>query len=162
VRQVALFLSVKPIFASRILDGTKTIELRRVRPNVVSGDVVLIYSTSPEMALLGSAQVAQILSGTPQDIWPQVLDHASVSQAQFDDYFSGATTAIGIRLRAVRRLARPIHLQELRERWPWLKPPQSFRYVDALLDADREAVKFLRPADSAACTSADMHIQSAQ
>ncbi len=147
---MALFLSVKPIFARRILDGTKTIELRRVRPNIALGDMVLIYSTSPDMALIGSAQVAQLLFGAPHHIWAQVRDHAGVSREEFDDYFSGATTASGIRLCAVRRLARPICLRELRERWPWLKPPQSYRYVDACLDLDRESIKFLRPPSSGA------------
>jgi predicted transcriptional regulator len=150
MRQVALFLSVKPIFANGILDGTKTVELRRVCPNVASGDMVLIYSTSPEMALLGSAQVAQVLSGAPLHIWKEVREHACVTREQFDSYFSGATTASGIWLCAVRRLARPIHLRELRERWPWLKPPQSYRYVDAWLDPGRDIINFLRPAGSSA------------
>jgi predicted transcriptional regulator len=150
MRQATLFLSVKPIFASKILDGTKTIELRRVCPNVTLGDTVLIYSTSPEMALLGSAQVLQVLRGAPHLIWAQVREHAGVTREQFDDYFNGAKTASGIRLHAVRRLARPICLREIRERWPWLRPPQSYRYVYACLDPDRDAVKSLRPADPAA------------
>jgi predicted transcriptional regulator len=145
MRRAKLFLSVKPIFANKILRGAKTVELRRVRPSVGEGDTVLIYSTSPEMALLGSAQVAEIFSGTPCDIWGQVKEQAGVSRGEYDDYFSGAATAIGIRLCAVRRLARPILLRELRKRWPWLRPPQSYRYVDARLDPDGSAVRSLAP-----------------
>jgi predicted transcriptional regulator len=143
MRQATLFLSVKPIFANRILSGAKTVELRRVRPCVTPGNVVLIYSTSPEMALLGSAEVAEVLSGTPPDVWGQVKEHAGVSRAEYDDYFSGANAAIGIRLRAVRRFAQPITLQDLRKRWPWLRPPQSYRYVDARLGPEGATVKSL-------------------
>src|SRR6266542_3119737 len=102
MRPATLLLSIKPTFARKILSGAKTIELRRVRPNMTPGDHVLIYSSSPEMALLGSAQVEEILSDTPSDLWGQVKDNASVSRTEYDAYFSGATTAIGIRLGTVQ------------------------------------------------------------
>lgn len=145
MRPATLFLSIKPTFARRILAGTKTIELRRVRPNVTPGDHVLIYSSSPEMALLGSARVEEILSDAPNNLWDRVKDHGGVSRKEYDDYFSGATAAIGIRLGDVQPLSRPIPLRELRERWPWLRPPQSYRYVDARLDSDGERVASLAP-----------------
>jgi predicted transcriptional regulator len=145
MRPATLFLSIKPTFASKILRGAKTIELRRVRPNVTPGDTVLIYSSSPEMALLGSAWVEEILGGAPRDLWSQVKDQAGVSRQEYDEYFSGASMAIGIRLGSVQRLSRPIPLRELRERWPWLRPPQSYRYVDARLDPDGGRVTSLAP-----------------
>ena len=145
MRQTALFLSIRPTFASRILNGTKTIELRRVRPNVMPGGTVLIYSSSPEMALLGSAQIKTILSGTPKELWDRVKDKAGVSRQEYDDYFSMAEIAIGIWLRTVQRLVRPIPLQELRARWPWLRPPQSYRYVNARLDPSGEKLASLTP-----------------
>jgi predicted transcriptional regulator len=131
MQETALFLSVKPKFATRILDGIKKIELRRIRPNVMPGQLVLIYGSSPAMALLGSAQVEEIVSGSPNDLWGHVKYEAGVSRREYENYFDGATTAIGIRLCAVQRLTRPIPLHELRERWPWLRPPQSYRYVHA-------------------------------
>jgi predicted transcriptional regulator len=145
MRQPALFLSVRPTFANRILNGTKTIELRRVRPNVVLGHTVLIYSSSPEMALLGTARVEGILSGAPRELWGEVKGAAGVSRKEYDDYFDGAVIAIGIRLGAVQKLSRPISLQELRKRWPWLRPPQSYRYVTARLDPDGNRLALLAP-----------------
>jgi predicted transcriptional regulator len=145
MRPATLLLSIKPMFARKIFSGTKTIELRRVRPSVTSGDTVLIYSSSPEMALLGSAQVEEILSGTPSDLWGRVKNQAGVSHKEYDDYFSGAATAIGIRLGAVQPLVQPIPLQELRERWPWLRPPQSYRYVDARLHPNGDGVASMAP-----------------
>lgn len=133
------------MFASKILAGTKTIELRRVRPNVTPGYHVLIYSSSPEMALLGSARVEEILSDAPSNLWGRVKDQAGICRKEYDDYFIGASTAIGIRLGAVQRLVLPIPLRELRERWPWLRPPQSYRYVDARLDPDGERLASLAP-----------------
>jgi predicted transcriptional regulator len=147
MRRTTLFISIRPTFANKILSGVKTIELRRVRPSIAPGDTVLIYSTSPVMALLGSAKVDEILSGTPRKIWGQVKEHAGVSCEEFNEYFSGAAIAIGIRLCAIQRLSEPISLRELRKRWPWLRPPQSYRYVDARLGPEGEAVKFLAPSN---------------
>ncbi|HRI72573.1 MAG TPA: ASCH domain-containing protein, partial [Polyangium sp.] len=71
-----LFLSVKPVFANKILEGTKTIELRRIRPHVAPGQSVLIYSSSPEMSLIGRAIIENILCDTPMKLWNQVKAHA--------------------------------------------------------------------------------------
>lgn len=145
MQQRMLFLSVKPVFANKILGGAKTIELRRVRPSVVPGDTVLIYSSSPEKALLGSAVVVEILSGSPEEIWEQVKEQAGVSRKEYDEYFGGAVMAIGMRVCAAQRLAQPIPLEDLRARWPWLRPPQSYRYVDVRLGPAGDAVKSLAP-----------------
>ena len=133
------------MFTRKIFAGTKTVELRRVRPNVTPGEHVLIYSSSPEMALLGSARVEEILCDAPGNLWNRVKDEAGVSRKEYDDYFSGASVAIGFRLGDVQPLVRPIPLHELRRKWPWLRPPQSYRYVDARLDPAGERVASLAP-----------------
>ena len=40
-----LFLAIKPEFANKILAKEKTIELRKVRPNIKEGDYIIIYYT---------------------------------------------------------------------------------------------------------------------
>jgi predicted transcriptional regulator len=97
------------------------------------------------MALLGSARVEEILSDAPGDLWNRVKDEAGISRKEYDDYFRGASAAIGIRLEGVHPLVQPIPLCELRERWPWLRPPQSYRYVDAQLDPAGERLASLSP-----------------
>ncbi|WP_237302536.1 ASCH domain-containing protein [Streptomyces sp. S063] len=47
----ALLLSLHPRFATAILNGEKTVELRRQRVAVPPGTPVIIYATSPTMAL---------------------------------------------------------------------------------------------------------------
>jgi len=145
MQDFTLLLSVRPLFADKILSGSKTIELRRVRPNVDAGDRILLYSSSPEMALLGSAKVEEVISGTPRSIWLQARGLAGISRQEYDNYFAGTDVAIGIRIYAARRFERPIPLQELRRRWPWLRPPQSFRYLSARFDPSGEFVRSLSP-----------------
>ncbi len=50
----SLLVSVKPVYARLILAGSKTVELRRVRPNAVPGCQVLIYASSPTMEMVGT------------------------------------------------------------------------------------------------------------
>lgn len=125
----ALFLSVRPAFAERLLGGTKTVELRRVRPDVQEGQLVLLYASSPTKALIGSAIVESVSTGSPGEIWVEFEKLAGVSGDEFGRYFAGAATAVAIRVREIKRLKVPIPLAEIRRRWPWLRPPQSFRFV---------------------------------
>lgn len=125
----ALFLSVRPTFAERLLLGTKTVELRRVRPDVRTGQPVLLYASSPVRALIGSAIVQSVSVAPPEEMWIEAERFAGVSREEFGRYFAGAAMAVAIRLREVRRLIVPIPLREIRRRWPWLRPPQSFRFV---------------------------------
>jgi predicted transcriptional regulator len=140
-----LFLSVKPVFAKKILEGTKTIELRRIRPHVAPGQSVLIYSSSPEMSLIGRAFIAEILCDSPMKLWNQVRAHAGISRSEYDAYFEGASMAIGLRLGRTQRLRTPIPLRELRARWPWFQPPQSYRFVRAEFEGNGKRVVRLEP-----------------
>lgn len=132
-----LFLSIRPQYVARILDGSKTVELRRVRPNVDSGQSALIYSSSPTMAVLAVATIERIESSEPAELWPHVRHAAGVSKAEYDDYFYAASRAVAIWIRNVTPLLHPVSLAELRERWPWFRPPQSYRYVSAELKHQR-------------------------
>jgi predicted transcriptional regulator len=43
-----LLLSIRPEYANKIFDRTKTVELRRVRPRLLNeGDRVVVYVSSP-------------------------------------------------------------------------------------------------------------------
>ena len=53
-----LMLSVRPRFARALLAGTKTAEIRRRFPDVPVGTTVVLYSSSPERALLGTMRVS--------------------------------------------------------------------------------------------------------
>src|SRR5690348_16037028 len=65
----ALFISVKPRYANAILEGTKTVELRRTRPNLPDGSLVILYSSTPTRAVVGWAQLTAVRVGTPLEIW---------------------------------------------------------------------------------------------
>jgi predicted transcriptional regulator len=124
-----LLLSIRPEYANMIFDGTKTVELRRVRPRSNAGDWVLVYVSTPIQALIGMFQVSRIVESSPEQLWPQVHDQAGVTKEQFDNYYSGAERAFGIFLNATRQLPMPIKLRGLKEMLGGFQPPQSYIYL---------------------------------
>ena len=76
-------MSIKPKYANLIFAGTKTIELRRVCPKVGLGDLVLVYVSSPRMALVGGFEVAGIVSGEPQTLCKKWQPQSGVEKKPF-------------------------------------------------------------------------------
>ncbi len=126
----ALFISLRPRFAELLLNGRKTVELRRVEPAVSPGTLVLLYASSPLRALVGTGVVLGVSVASSDDIWTRLGSLTGLSRAEYDRYFQGAATAVAISLGRLRRLERPVPLPELREGRSWFRPPQSFRYFD--------------------------------
>lgn len=125
----ALLISIQPRFANAILDGTKTVELRRTTPTLPPAALALIYSSSPTKALVGWATVEEIVRATPHALWNEHKNLTGVTSAEFTDYFAGRTDAYGLRLSAASRAERELSLTALRSHG--LEPPQSWRYVAA-------------------------------
>ena len=55
-----------------------------------------------------------------------------MSRGEYEAYFEGSATGIGIALRVVESLKEPVTLDELRAMSPGFRPPQSYRYVAGL------------------------------
>jgi predicted transcriptional regulator len=125
----ALFLSVRPRFAQLILSGKKSVELRRVRPNVQAGDLILLYASSPIRELLGVCTVAGVEVAPAHALWKKHGGQTGVRRAEFDSYFAGCVRAVAISLADVQRVTKPRTLEELRDRLPGFVPPQSFSYI---------------------------------
>lgn len=127
----ALFLSLRPRFAELLLSGHKTIELRRMRPSVTEGAVVLLYASSPTMTLVGRAEVAAVHVGDTEKIWRQHGSETGISRGEYKSYFQGLDQAVAIELVNIRRLKRPRPLEDLRNQLAGFQPPQSYRYLDS-------------------------------
>lgn len=129
-RTRGLLLSIRPQFADAIIQGTKTIELRRTCPNIAPDAAVLLYASAPRKAVVARARVSSILQAEPANIWRDHANEIGISTSSFRDYFDGAETAYGLRLQDVTELD-PLPLRELRALG--IEPPQSWRYLDHML-----------------------------
>ncbi len=125
----ALFLSIRPKYAERIIYGNKTVELRRIRPSISEGDLIVIYMSSPTKEIRAISVVGNIFCAKPDKLWHEVKDMAGVTRNEFEDYFNGAKVGVAIYIKEVKELSFPIALSSLRKIWPNFRPPQSYRYV---------------------------------
>ncbi len=125
--QRAVLLSIKPKYADLIFACTKTIELRRVCPKVGRGDLVLVYVSSPRMALVGGFEVAGIVSGEPHTLCEKWLTQSGVEKETFLHYFQGAATAYGILIGRTWQFDSATQLKALRRTKGGFHPPQSYR-----------------------------------
>ena len=125
-----LLLSIHPEYVERILNGTKTVELRKRRPNVELGSQVLIYSTMPEGKIVAQATISKIEVRTPGQLWKTVKKKCGVVKSAFDAYYEFAEKAVGIHLVDVMELEVPLSLDAVRAMWPEFHPPQQFRYLE--------------------------------
>ena len=89
-RQRDVVLSIRPQYTDRIMEGKKTVELRRRFPmSAPRGAMAYIYSTSPVRAMVGRAEIADVVKLPVADIWRRYHKCAFISQPDFENYFSG-------------------------------------------------------------------------
>jgi len=124
-----LLISVKPEYSQKIFTGEKKIELRKVKPSIKSGDIVVIYESSPTMALKGSVIVDSVLSETPESIWNKYNHIAGISKDKYNEYYQNHNLAYGITFNKVTEYEYPLTLKTLRKLWDGFSPPQSYRYL---------------------------------
>ena len=123
-----LLVSVRPQYAAKILEGEKTVELRRRFPYSGSvGATVFIYSSSPIRALIGRAKIKDVQKLSVSEIWKEHSDAACISRKDFYRYFNGVKFGFAIMLGAVKPMIR-VTASDLESQFG-IVPPQSYRYV---------------------------------
>jgi predicted transcriptional regulator len=127
-RHRPLLMSVRPRFAEAILDGTKTVELRRTRVAAAEGTRIVLYATAPTMAIVGLVTLEDRDTNHPSIIWRRYRRHLALARHEFDLYLVGAPLATALTLSSPQRLQQPQELAHLRHEAAF-KPPQSYRYI---------------------------------
>ncbi|MCP2243282.1 putative transcriptional regulator, contains an HTH and PUA-like domains [Lentzea aerocolonigenes] len=132
-------MSLRPRFADAILDGSKTVELRRTRVSAVPGTLIVIYASAPVMSVVGVATLDAVDIDRPAALWRRHKRELGLTRQEFDAYLEGAEIACGLQVREPRVLEEPYPLSWLRGH-AGFQPPQSYRY---LADLDPEPLHAL-------------------
>ena len=117
-------ISIHPRHAYAILDGAKTIELRRRIPPLTVGTRLWIYATRPVGAVIGVATVERIVRDDPAQIWLEFGDQSGIDRGDFDAYFDGSSVAIGLLLVDAKRSVEQVAIEKLRSLREGFHPPQ--------------------------------------
>lgn len=121
------FLPIKPEYADRLMEGTKTFEFRR-RPFKDDVTHIVVYASSPRKRIVGILKVREIESGSASEIWKKTRVTAGISKSDFFQYFAGAhcAHAIAIEPSETIRFKNQICPKDIEDDFI---VPQSFRYV---------------------------------
>jgi len=122
-----ILISLAPAYTRAILDGKKTVELRRRRLRIGNGTRVWIYSKSPAARIEATAYVESIHEGDPDRLWCDFGHAAGISRAEFDRYFTGCSRGWALKLTMVSALAPALHLSVIRSEFGGFHPPQFFK-----------------------------------
>ena len=121
-------MSIKPQFAEEILSGKKKFELRaRVAP-LNSGDLVIVYASSPVKSIVGVFRAGKIFIGSYEEIINLLKNYprAGITEKDLKYIMNRKRSIMAIEILAPRRLPRPVALNELRELVPGFRPPVSY------------------------------------
>lgn len=127
---VDIFVSIHPQYAENILDGEKTIELRRRFPtlNGFKGRL-LIYSTTPAKSVIGYAEIEDVHYLSIKDLWAYSKNEAKIQKSDFLVYFTGLTHGYGVQLKNPVRFSKPLSIKYLKQNYGMIAP-QSYRYLN--------------------------------
>ena len=125
-----VLLSLKPRFAEAILEGVKTVELRRAEPKIETPTLALLYVASPVRSLIGTCIITSVWSADLGDLWRKHEREVGLPYHEFQQYFKGVDKGTALALAEPQTFSRKIHLQDLRAKRGGFRPPQSFAYVD--------------------------------
>lgn len=135
-------VSAKPQWASLFfdLDTPKTVELRKnsFGKVLIPGDLLLIYATLPMGKILGSVTVYDRKELVVPELRAATEHLAQVSAEDFDDYYQGKDSGVGVWVEKPKLLESPIALDTLKA--AGITPPQQItkltqEQVELLLSA---------------------------
>jgi predicted transcriptional regulator len=121
--------SIKPKYVDLLLNGIKTVELRRRRIHLPPGCILWVYSTLPKGRIVAAASVARVYHGTPNMVWSRFKDRAGISRTEYNAYTKNAALVTAIDLARIVPLQRPVPLSEMRLHNRSFHPPQSIVFI---------------------------------
>ena len=123
-----MIMSIHPRHIQRILQGEKTVELRKTRPAVEAGQPAALYATAPTSAVVATCVIDRVVVGIPGQLRSALLGPARVTAQEYDAYLSGSPQAVALYLRNVSVLNEPITLDHIRQSQAW-HPPQTWHFL---------------------------------
>jgi predicted transcriptional regulator len=126
-----ILISIQPEYADQIMDGCKTVELRRRFVESVGQDARLfIYSSNPVGAIIGCAKVDKVVRLPIKQIWKKFHKQACIEKDEFEKYFDGVEFGFVVSLGDVTPLTELLIRKDILDRWG-IRAPQSYMYLPA-------------------------------
>lgn len=125
-REENIMISLEPRHAENILNGNKSVELRRRPMNIEPGSTLWLYAKLPVASIVGKARIKNIYMASPMQLWYQFGHDVGISRKEFFNYFKGTKYGIALVLEEAVRLPVCLSLTTLRQITYRFHPPQFF------------------------------------
>lgn len=120
-----IILSIKPKYAQMILNGTKTVEFRRVFPSMQHVDKVIIYESAPTKMIVGEFKIEDIKTQLPYITWGEFGSYSGIDYNEYSEYVKGSMYCHAILIKDVIRYDTPKPLSD----FGLTRPPQNYRFI---------------------------------
>lgn len=128
----SILLAIRPRFAQKILEGKKTVEIRRRFSTKWIGGRASLYASMPVGGLVGEATIADVVRGRPDHIWNRFHNEAGCTQDEFENYTKDTADIYAVILSDVRPYASPLPKEQMSGLvGSTLTAPQSYRALSA-------------------------------
>jgi predicted transcriptional regulator len=117
-------LSIKRIYAERIVSGVKTIELRKRPIGMELGDLILSYETAPDSIIRGGFIADKTIYLPVAKMWEQYSSVMGVEKEFYDSYFENCEVAYGT-LVYQSFCFHSLSLDQIHKLCPSFVPPQA-------------------------------------
>ncbi|WP_288243939.1 hypothetical protein [uncultured Chryseobacterium sp.] len=121
-----VILSIKPIYAEKILNGEKIFELRKSifrKPEVKK---VIIYASAPISKIVGEFEIDSIHHHDINDLWNLTKNSNGVDRTFFYEYFINRQKGFAIKIKNTKRYKSQYDIYEKYG----VRAPQSFSYIE--------------------------------
>jgi predicted transcriptional regulator len=117
-------LSIKQLYAERIIAGVKKIELRKRPIGMELGDLVLLYETIPDSVIRGGFIADKTVSFPPPKMWNQYHHIMGIDKEFYDNYFENCESAYGTLI--YQSFSFPaLTVKQIQKFCPGFVPPQA-------------------------------------
>jgi predicted transcriptional regulator len=123
-------MAIKPRFADLIISGKKVVEVRRGGSTIKTGDVLVLYSSSPERTVRATCAVRSVEIQSVRSALSAMNRETGLTKEELRDYLTGADKVTLLGIESVFCLAHPITLKELRRGNKRMVIPQSYRFLN--------------------------------
>lgn len=122
-----IVLSVQERFAKSIMNGTKTVELRRRFSNRWAGREASVYASGGSGCLYGLVKIDRVTRESPDDVWVRFAAELDCSLSEYREYVGDRSTIYALHLTHPKPYQAPVTLSQLSYLvGHHLTPPQSY------------------------------------
>ena len=120
-----IILSIKPIYAEKILNWEKLYELRKVFTKKEISKVI-IYESAPVSRIVGEFEIKEVLHEPIKKLRNLTNEFSCINKEFFDEYFKWKEFWFAIKVKNPKRYMEHKKISEY-----WMeRPPQSYAFLN--------------------------------